>query len=208
MLIAGMLVLLMAFRSVLIVVIAAVANTAVLGAAAGIIVLVFGHGWGSALLGAGSAGPVESVVPVLIVGVMFGLSMDYEVFLLSSIYERWHQSGDTRRSIRDGVTHTAPVLIAAALIMFSVFASFAAGGVRLIAEFGLGLALAVLLDVFVVRLAMIPALMFVSGGANWWLPRWLGRLLPNLSIEASADDDDAAAPSADHGQQRVSGHTG
>ncbi|MFF5966458.1 MMPL family transporter [Streptomyces collinus] len=185
----GFVLLTLAFRSLLIPAIGAVMNLLTMGAAFGAIVLVFQHGFGSDLLGAGSAGPIEAVVPVLIVGVMFGLSMDYQVFLVSRMHEEWSHTRDNRRSVRIGQADTALVIAVAATIMFCVFAAFAGGGMRLIAEFGVGLAAAVVLDAFVVRMVLVPALMHLTGNANWWLPRWLDRRMPHFSVEGDSSTD-------------------
>ncbi|WP_318218971.1 MMPL family transporter [Streptomyces sp. SCL15-6] len=190
----GFLLLTLAFRSLLIPAIAAVMNVLTMGAALGAIVVVFQHGVGSELLGAGSAGPVEAVVPVLVIGVMFGLSMDYQVFLVSRMHEEWSHTRDNRRSVHMGQADTALVIAVAATIMFCVFAAFAGGGVRVIAEFGVGLAAAVVLDAFVVRMALVPALMHLTGTANWWLPRWLDRRLPHFSIEGDSDSGSTVQP--------------
>ncbi|MFE1117821.1 MMPL family transporter [Streptomyces rochei] len=192
--ILGFVLLTLAFRSLLIPAIGAVMNLLTMGAAFGAIVLVFQHGFGASLLGAGSAGPIEAVVPVLIVGVMFGLSMDYQVFLVSRMHEEWSHTGDNRRSVRIGQADTALVIAVAATIMFCVFAAFAGGGMRLIAEFGVGLAVAVLLDAFVVRMMLVPALMHLTGTANWWLPRWLDRRLPHVSVEGDSSSDHTGPP--------------
>ncbi|MFC8665253.1 MMPL family transporter [Streptomyces sp. NPDC057199] len=183
----GFILLTLAFRSLLIPAIGAVMNLLTMGAAFGAIVLVFQHGFGSELLGAGSAGPIEAVVPVLIVGVMFGLSMDYQVFLVSRMHEEWTHTRDNRRAVRVGQADTALVIAVAATIMFCVFIAFAGGGVRLIAEFGLGLAVAVLLDAFLIRMVLVPALMHLMGTANWWLPNGLERRLPHVSVEGDGD---------------------
>ncbi|MDH6622334.1 RND superfamily putative drug exporter [Streptomyces sp. LBL] len=194
--ILGFVLLTLAFRSLLIPAIGAVMNLLTMGAAFGAIVLVFQHGFGSSLLGAGSAGPIEAVVPVLIVGVMFGLSMDYQVFLVSRMHEEFSHTKDNRRSVRVGQADTALVIAVAATIMFCVFAAFAGGGMRLIAEFGVGLAVAVLLDAFVVRMMLVPALMHLSGKATWWLPRWLDRCMPHFSVEGDSSSDHADPPAA------------
>ena len=181
----GIVLLVLAFRSLLIPAIGAVMNLLTIAAAFGTIVLVFQHGVGIDLFGIGSPGPIEPVVPVLIAGVMFGLSMDYQVFLVSRMHEEWGQTRNNRNAVITGQSHTAPVLAVAAAIMFCVFAAFAGGGVRLIAEFGLGLAVAVLVDVFIVRMMLTPALMHLCGRANWWLPRSIDRALPHVSIEGN-----------------------
>src|SRR5271165_1994756 len=179
----GFVLLAAAFRSLLIPAIGAVMNVLTMGAAFGAIVLVFQHGFGAALLRAGSAGPIEPIVPALITGIIFGLSMDYQVFLVSRMQEEWNRTGDNRASVRAGHAHTGQVIAVAAAIMFAVFAAFTFGGQRVIAELGLGLAVAVAMDAFLLRLVAVPALMHLAGSRNWWLPRGLDRALPRLSVE-------------------------
>ncbi|WP_329348961.1 MULTISPECIES: MMPL family transporter [unclassified Streptomyces] len=184
----GFLLLTIAFRSLLIPAVGALLNILSIGVAFGSIVLVFQHGFGSGLLGAGSAGPIESFVPILIIGVMFGLSMDYQVFLVSRMREEWARTGDNRSAVRVGQAETGRVIAVAAAIMFCVFGSFVFGGMRMIAEFGLSLAVAVALDALLIRMVVVPALMHLCGRANWWLPRWLDRTLPRVSVEGPPDE--------------------
>ena len=179
----GFLLLMVAFRSLLIPAVAAVMNLLAAGAAFGVLVAVFQYGWGLHLLNLGQAGPVESFLPVLMLAVLFGLSMDYEVFLVSRIREEWAASGDNRQAVRTGQATTGQVIIAAATIMICVFSAFILSGQQITGEFGLGLAGAVLLDAFLLRTLLVPALMHLAGRANWWLPGWLDRILPHLSIE-------------------------
>ncbi|MFF9818157.1 MMPL family transporter [Streptomyces sp. NPDC014006] len=179
----GCLLLLLAFRSVGIPLKAAVMNIAAVAAAFGVVVTIFQWGWGSELLGLGRAGPVEPFLPVIMVSVLFGLSMDYQVFLVSRMYEEWLETGDNRRAIRIGLAETSRVINSAAVIMISVFLSFVLSGDRVIAMFGIALASAVALDAFVLRTLLVPALMHLLGAANWWLPRSLDRVLPRISIE-------------------------
>ncbi|MBQ0865306.1 MMPL family transporter [Streptomyces smyrnaeus] len=193
----GCLLLLLAFRSIGIPVKAAVMNIAAVAAAFGVVVAVFQWGWGSELLGLGSAGPIEPFLPVIMISVLFGLSMDYQVFLVSRMYEEWRLTGDNRRAVRVGLSETSRVINSAAVIMISVFGGFVLSGDRLIAMFGIALAAAVALDAFVLRTLLVPALMHMLGGANWWLPQWLDRRLPRLSIEPDTsghEDGDAEAP--------------
>ncbi|UNZ17190.1 MMPL family transporter [Streptomyces sp. 891-h] len=185
----GCLLLLLAFRSIGIPIKAAVMNIAAVAAAFGIVVAVFQWGWGSELLGLGSAGPIEPFLPVIMISVLFGLSMDYQVFLVSRMYEEWRLTGDNRRAVRVGLSETSRVINSAAVIMISVFGGFVLSGDRLIAMFGIALAAAVALDAFVLRTLLVPALMHMLGGANWWLPQWLDRRLPRLSIEPDSVDD-------------------
>ncbi|MFI9648033.1 MMPL family transporter [Streptomyces sp. NPDC052040] len=179
----GSVLLLLAFRSFGIPVKAAAMNLAAVASAFGVVVAIFQWGWGSDLLGLGRAGPIEPFLPVIMVSVLFGLSMDYQVFLVSRMYEEWLETGDNRRAVRVGLAETSRVINSAAVIMISVFLAFVAAGDRVIAMFGIGLAAAVALDAFVLRTLLVPALMHLLGGANWWLPPWLERRLPRLCIE-------------------------
>ncbi len=169
------------FRSVFIPVKAALMNLLSIGAALGVITLVFQDGVLAGTLGVGT-GPVESFVPVMLFAIVFGLSMDYEVFLMSRIYEEWHRTDDAAVAVRNGVATTGRVITAAASIMIVVFASFALGPDRVIKEFGLGLAIAVFLDALVIRCLLVPAIMQIAGRAAWWLPSWLG-WIPRLALE-------------------------
>ncbi|WP_030785227.1 MMPL family transporter [Streptomyces sp. NRRL S-920] len=179
----GCVLLLLAFRSIGIPLKAAVMNVAAVASAFGIVVAIFQWGWGSELLGLGRAGPIEPFLPVIMVSVLFGLSMDYQVFLVSRMYEEWLETGDNRRAVRVGLAETSRVINSAAVIMISVFLAFVLSGDRVIAMFGIALAAAVALDAFVLRTLLVPALMHMLGGANWWLPRRLDRVLPRISIE-------------------------
>jgi len=189
----GCLLLLLAFRSIGIPLKAAAMNVAAVAAAFGVVVAIFQWGWGSELLGLGNAGPIEPFLPVIMVSVLFGLSMDYQVFLVSRMYEEWLETGDNRRAVRVGLAETSRVINSAAVIMISVFLAFVLSGDRVIAMFGIALAAAVALDAFVLRTLLVPALMHMLGGANWWLPRWLDRRLPRISIEPP--DSSPAIPS-------------
>ncbi|MFD9483998.1 MMPL family transporter [Streptomyces sp. NPDC059991] len=179
----GCVLLLLAFRSLGIPLKAAAMNVAAVASAFGIVVAVFQWGWGSELLGLGRSGPIEPFLPVIMVSVLFGLSMDYQVFLVSRMYEEWLATGDNRRAVRVGLAETSRVINSAAVIMISVFLAFVLSGERVIAMFGIALAAAVALDAFVLRTLLVPALMHLLGGANWWLPGWLDRRLPRISIE-------------------------
>ncbi|WP_406501086.1 MMPL family transporter [Streptomyces sp. NBC_01590] len=179
----GCLLLLLAFRSIGIPLKAAAMNVAAVASSFGVVVAIFQWGWGSELLGLGSSGPIEPFLPVIMVSVLFGLSMDYQVFLVGRMYEEWLETGDNRRAVRVGLAETGRVINSAAVIMISVFLAFVLSGDRVIAMFGIALAAAVLLDAFVLRTLLVPALMHMLGGANWWLPRRLDRLLPRISIE-------------------------
>ncbi|MEU9113676.1 MMPL family transporter [Streptomyces sp. NPDC048483] len=191
----GSVLLLLAFRSIGIPVKAALMNLAAVASSFGIVVAIFQWGWGSELLGLGSAGPVEPFLPVIMVSVLFGLSMDYQVFLVSRMYEEWQLTHDNRRAVRVGLAETSRVINSAAVIMIAVFSAFVLSGDRIIAMFGIGLAAAVALDAFVLRTLLVPALMHMLGGANWWLPSWLDRRLPRISIEPPPEDNDPVTPS-------------
>jgi RND superfamily putative drug exporter len=169
------------FRSLIIPLTAAVMNLLSIGAAFGVVVAVFQWGWLSAIFGVNRAGPVESFLPVMLFAILFGLSMDYEVFLVSRIHEEWTKSGDSREAVRKGLAATGKTITAAALIMILVFGSFMFGGQRVIKEFGLGLAGGIFMDAVIIRMTIVPALMFLFGKSNWWFPDWLDRHLPHLS---------------------------
>ena len=190
----GFLLLLLAFRSLLIPAAAAVMNLLAAGAAFGVLVAIFQYGWGLRLLNLGQAGPVESFLPVLMLAVLFGLSTDYEVFLVSRIREEWAATGDNHQAVRTGQASTGRVIIAAATIMILVFGAFILSGQQITGEFGIGLAAAVLLDAFILRTVLVPALMHLSGRANWWLPGWLDRSLPHLSIEPATQQPAPTSP--------------
>jgi RND superfamily putative drug exporter len=190
----GCLLLMIAFRSILVPVTAAVMNVLAAAASFGVIVAIFQWGWGSDLLNLGGAGPVEAFVPVIMLAILFGLSMDYQVFLVSRMHEEWTHTGDNERAVRVGQAETGRVITAAALIMICVFGAFILGGERVIAEFGIGLAAAVAIDAFLLRTVLVPALMHLFGPANWWLPGWLDRILPHLSVEGGGDIEPSTAP--------------
>ena len=149
----------------------------------GVMTALFQWGWGIGALGLGTAGPVESFLPVFILPILFGLSTDYQVFLVSRMSEEWARSGDSHRAVRAGQVGTARIITAAAAIMMCVFLAFSLMSQRGIAEFGISLTIAVALDAFVLRTVCVPALMHMSGAASWLLPRWLDRRLPHLAIE-------------------------
>ncbi|GAB6903499.1 MMPL family transporter [Kineosporia succinea] len=179
----GFLLLVLAFRSLLVPLLGALTNLATICVGLGVVTAVFQFGWGSELLGVGSGAPILYLVPVLISGVIFGLSMDYQVFLISSMHEEFHRSGDNRHGVRQGLTESAGVIVTAATIMLAVFASFGFSGERIISALGLGMAIAVVVDAFVVRLTLVPALMTLIGRVNWWYPRILERITPKLALE-------------------------
>jgi RND superfamily putative drug exporter len=171
------------FRSLVIPLTAAVMNLLSIGAAFGVLVAVFQWGWLGSVFQVGGPGPVESFLPVMLFAILFGLSMDYEVFLVSRIQEEYLKSGDNATAVRKGLAATGKTITAAALIMILVFGSFILGGERIIKEFGLGLAAGILMDALLIRMAIVPALMFFFGKANWWFPSWLDRILPHVSVD-------------------------
>ncbi len=207
--------LLAVFRSLLIPLVASVMNLLSVGAGLGALNAVFNWGWGSSALGLSGTGPIDSFVPVLMFSVLFGLSMDYLVFLVSRIQEEWHlfhhtptpdliaiSGRGTRRNhqaITLGVASSGRIIAGAATIMIMVFGSFLLGGHRILAEFGFALSFSVLIDALVVRGLLVPALMHLIGPANWALPGWLDRILPRLALEpadhtAQADPSDGREP--------------
>ena len=185
-LVVSFILLMIVFRSVLVPLKAVVMNLLSIAAAYGVVVLVFQQGWLGSWIGV-DAGPIEPFIPMMLFAIVFGLSMDYEVFLLSRVREEFDRSGDARGSVADGLASTARVITAAAAIMVVVFGSFVFEDNRAIKMFGLGLAVAVLLDATVVRLLLVPAAMELMGARNWWVPRWLDRLLPRLTIDSAPD---------------------
>jgi putative drug exporter of the RND superfamily len=166
------------FRSVAIPLTAAAANLLSIGAALGVVVAVFQFGWTGL-----APGPVNFAVPTMTFAIVFGLSTDYQVFLLSRIKEEWDAHHDNARAVHDGISRVSGVITGAAIIMIAVFGSFVVGGQRLLQEFGVAFAVAVALDAFLIRFTLVPALMYILGDRNWRLPRWLG-FLPWIRIEA------------------------
>jgi RND superfamily putative drug exporter len=195
------LLLMVVFRSLLVPLKAVIMNLLSIGAAYGIVVALFQWGWLSDLTGVEPA-PIEPWMPMMLFAIVFGLSMDYEVFLLSRVREEWHRTGDSRTSVADGLAATARVITAAAAIMVFVFGSFILEPDRWMKLMGTGLAVAILLDATIVRMLLVPATMELLGDRNWWLPRWLDRILPNLDVEGHAepaapegeDEGDATEP--------------
>jgi RND superfamily putative drug exporter len=202
------LLLLIVFRSLLIPLQAAVMNLLSIGASLGVIVAIFQWGWLGSLIGVQQA-PIESFIPVMLFAIVFGLSMDYEVFLVSRIHERWARTQDNSRAVAEGLALTGRVVTAAAAIMVCVFLSFMLGEDRIIKEFGLSLASAVFLDALVVRCLLLPATLNLLGAATWRLPAALGRILPRLNIEGALPAVEAteqplpgtAAVNGRHGQR-------
>jgi RND superfamily putative drug exporter len=177
------LLLMIVFRSILVPLKAAVMNLLSIGAAYGVIVAVFQWGWAKGLFGLDQTVPIVAFVPMMMFAILFGLSMDYEVFLLSRIREEYVRTGDNLESVVQGLASTARVITSAALIMISVFLAFVPDPQPTIKMFGLGLAVAVFVDATIVRLVLVPATMELLGPANWWLPKWLDRILPKVEIE-------------------------
>ncbi len=176
--------LMVVFRSVFIPFKAVILNMLSIGAAYGVVVAVFQFGWFKGLLGLGSTGPIESFLPMMLFAILFGLSMDYEVFLLSNIKEEYDRIKDNNRAISYGLSNTARVITAAAAIMITVFGSFVLGDQRVVKEFGFGLAVAIFVDASIARLLLVPASMTLFGKANWWLPSWL-QWLPKIHIDGN-----------------------
>jgi RND superfamily putative drug exporter len=185
--------LLIAFRSLLIPATAAVMNVFAAGASFGLIVMIFQWGWGAESLGIGSGGPIEAFAPALFFAILFGLSMDYQVFLVSRMHEEWVHTKDNSRAVTVGQGETGGIITAAAIIMISVFGGFILGDNRVVKLIGIGLASAVFIDAFVLRTVLVPALMHAFGRANWFFPKWLDRIIPQVAIEA-ADDDSPPEP--------------
>jgi RND superfamily putative drug exporter len=157
------------------------------GASFGILVAIFQWGWFSEALGIGSGGPIDAFLPVLFFAVLFGLSMDYQVFLVSRMHEEWVHTRDNRRAIRVGQAETGGIITAAALIMIAVFGGFLLGDARVIKMVGLGLGGAIFLDAFILRTVLVPALMHLLGRSNWYFPKWLDRITPRVSVEPVED---------------------
>jgi RND superfamily putative drug exporter len=176
------LLLMMVFRSLLVPLKAVIMNLLSIGGAYGIVVLIFQWGWGIELFNT-APGPIEPFLPMMLFAIVFGLSMDYEVFLLSRVREEYDRTGDPVTSVADGLAATARVITAAAAIMVVVFGSFVLEDNRIIKMFGVGLASAIFLDATLVRMLLVPATMELLGARNWWLPKWLDRILPTLNVE-------------------------
>ncbi len=183
------------FRSILVPLKAVVMNLLSIGAAFGLIVAVFQWGWGASLIGIDGTGPIISFFPIFLFAIIFGLSMDYEVFLMSRMHEEWENSHDATASVTRGLALTGRVITAAAAIMCTVFLSFMIGEDRIIKLFGLGLASAVFIDAVIIRSVLVPAVMQLFGERAWWLPGWLDRILPRLHVEPAEGDP---APTGEH----------
>jgi RND superfamily putative drug exporter len=188
------LLLLVVFRSLWIPLTAALANLLSAGAAFGVVTAVFQFGWGSSLLGLSATGPIEAFLPVLMFPILFGLSMDYEVFLVARMYEEWHRRLDNGEAVHHGLAATGRTITAAAAIMVLVFGSFVLGGSWIIELFGVGFAGSVFIDALMVRSVLVPASMLVIGDANWRIPAWLDRRLPHFRVEGRPTTELAAVP--------------
>jgi len=191
------------FRSILVPLKAAIMNLLSVGAAYGVVVMIFQFGWGKNLVGIGKEGPIQAFLPMMMFAILFGLSMDYEVFLLSRIREEYLRTRNNREAVADGLSATARVITAAAAIMCTFFLAFVLGDNIIIKLFGIGFASAIFIDATLIRLVIVPSTMELLGDANWWLPAWLDRILPHLDVEgpgleparAEAFDDGSDAPS-------------
>jgi RND superfamily putative drug exporter len=193
------LLLLVAFRSVLVPLKAVLMNLLSIAAAFGIVTYVFGHHWSATLIGLETTVPIVSFVPLMMFAILFGLSMDYEVFLMSHVRESYKKHGDPHEAAVDGLATTGRVITSAALIMVSVFTAFVLSGDPNIKQFGVGMAAAVAVDATIIRCLLVPAIMTLLGKAGWWMPRWLDRITPKFSIEGEeffAERDAAAAAAA------------
>jgi len=186
-LVLSFLLLVIVFRSILVPLKAVFMNLLSIGAAYGLVIAVFQWGWGASIIGIDRTGPILSMVPMWLFAVLFGLSMDYEVFLVTRVQEEYLRTGDNSLAVSDGLAVTARVITAAATIMVIVFGSFMLNDDRVLKVFGVGLASAILLDAIVVRTLLVPAAMELLGDANWWLPAWLDRLLPRVSVEKESE---------------------
>jgi putative drug exporter of the RND superfamily len=197
------------FRSVVIPLKAAIMNLLSVGAAYGVLVAVFQWGWAGSVIGIGRTGPIDPWIPLMMFTILFGLSMDYEVFLLSRIREEWRRTGDNSASVADGLANTGRVITAAAAIMICVFGSFVIGDpLRVLKVFGFGLAVSILIDASLVRLVLVPSVMELLGRANWYIPRWLDRIVPRLGVEVDADTDEGPSRPQETERQAVGAGTG
>ena len=192
-LLLSFLLLMMVFRSVVVPLKAVLMNLLSIGAAYGVMVAVFQWGWFGSVVGV-TGGPIEAWAPMMLFAIVFGLSMDYEVFLLSSVKEEYDATGDNAHAVSTGLAVTARLITAAALIMVLVFGMFVLSDLRQMKLMGLGLAVAVAIDATIVRIVLVPATMELLGNANWWLPKWLDRILPHLAVEGSPSHAPSGAP--------------
>jgi putative drug exporter of the RND superfamily len=176
----------LAFRSIVIATKAAILNLLSVAAAYGVVVAIFQWGWGSSLINIHEKLPIPAFVPMLMFAIVFGLSMDYEVFLISRVHEAWTKTADAHRSVAIGIGSTARVITTAAAIMIVVFTSFVLDPDPTVKMLAIGMAAAVLIDASIIRMILVPAVMSLLGRHAWWIPRWLDRIMPNLDIEGSA----------------------
>jgi RND superfamily putative drug exporter len=190
----SLVVLLLAFRSAVIPLKAAVMNLLSVAAAYGVVTAVFQEGWGSSAVGLPHSIPIVSFAPLLMFAILFGLSMDYEVFLVTQMQEHYLESGDAKEAVVDGLAATGRVITSAALVMVCVFTSFVLNGDPTVKEFGVGLAFAIAIDATVVRCLLVPSVMELLGERSWWIPRWLDRVLPRISVEGQGFFDEADEP--------------
>ena len=185
-LILSFLLLMVVFRSLVLPLKAVIMNLLSVGAAYGVMVAVFQWGWAGSVIGIGETGPIDPWIPVALFVVLFGLSMDYEVFLLSRIREEWLRTHDNSPAVADGLAVTGRIITAAAAIMFCVFGSFVIKDpLHILKVFGLGLATAVLVDATLVRMVLVPSIMEILGPVNWWMPRWMDRSIPTIGVEVT-----------------------
>jgi len=184
----GFLMLMILFRAPVVSLTAVVTSLLSFAASTGITVAVFQWGWLNDLLGVTGTGPIFPFLPVMVFAILFGLSMDYHVFLVSRMQEEWSRTGDNAASVRRGLAGSGRVVLMAALIMASVFAAFIPTPNNTIKLFGVALASAVLVDAFLIRLVFVPAFMSILGNANWWLPGWLDKILPHFDVEGAEDE--------------------
>jgi RND superfamily putative drug exporter len=197
----SLLLLAVVFRSLLIPVKAGVFNLLSILGAFGVVTLIFQDGHLASLFG-DATGPIESFLPIMVFAVVFGLSMDYEVFLVSRMHEEWVHTKDARYAVRHGLAMTGRVVTAAAIIMIAVFGAFAIGNERALAMMGVGFGAAIFIDAFIIRLLLLPAVMHIAGPAMWWMPAWLERRLPHLHIERPDEESDEVAE-RDRDRQKV-----
>jgi RND superfamily putative drug exporter len=201
-----------AFRSPLLALKAAVLNLFSIAAAYGVVVAAFQFGWGRSVLGVNEDVPIEAYVPMIMFAIVFGLSMDYEVFLLSRVKEIWDRKRDQHLAVAGGLSSTGRVISCAALIMIAVFLSFVTSNQVVIKQLSIGLAASILIDATIVRLLLVPAVMYLFGPASWWIPRWLDRLLPRIDVEGEAEPaalaDQASASARSTGTGRRASQSG
>jgi RND superfamily putative drug exporter len=193
----GFLALMLLFHSIVVPLTAAITSLLSFAAATGVTVAIFQWGWLGDFIGLAGTGPIFPFLPIMVFAILFGLSMDYQVFLVSRMQEEWMRTGDNATSVRRGLAGSGRVVVIAAAIMAAVFLAFVPDKNSMIKLFGVSLASAVIIDAFIIRLIFVPSIMSILGKANWWLPSWLDRLLPRVQIEAGSDeiaDDEVAVP--------------